>query len=86
MAVYGEFCSILLEEVWTLPGFPYFANESFAVSERGRTLHCHSLDDFHKVFRVEVPVDSIGYVRLSDDGKVMFVSGDAGDFWLYVKS
>ena len=71
-----------LTEVRTLPGFPYFANENFVVMGDGRTLHCYSLENFHEVFSVAVP-DSIGYVRLSDDGKVLLVSGEFGGFWLY---
>ena len=71
-----------LTEVRTLPGFPYFANENFVVMGDGNTLHCYSLKDFHEVFSVELP-EAIGYVRLSDDGKVLLVSGDTGGFWLY---
>ena len=71
-----------LTEVRTLPGFPYFANENFVVMGDGNTLHCYSLKDFHEVFSVEVP-DTVGYVRLSNDGKVLLVSGDTGGFWLY---
>ncbi len=71
-----------LTEVRTLPGFPYFANENFVVTGEGRVLRCYSLRDFHEVFSVEVP-GAIGYVRLSDDGKVLLVSGETGGFWLY---
>ena len=71
-----------LREVKRLPGFPYFANDNFVVMDDGKTLHCYSLEDFHEVFSIEVP-DDIGYVKLSDDGKVLLVSGDVGGFWLY---
>ena len=71
-----------LAELRTLTGFPYFANENFVVMGDGKSLHCYSLNDFHEVFSVEVP-DTVGYVRLSDDGKVLMVSGDVGSFWLY---
>ncbi|WP_237268583.1 hypothetical protein [Thermococcus celer] len=73
-----------LSEVKTLPGFPYFANENFVVTAKDGVIHCYSLRDFHEVFSVKVPGDSLGYVRLSDDGKVMLISGETGDFWLYV--
>lgn len=71
-----------LSEVKTLPGFPYFANENFVVMGDENTLHCYSLEDFHEVFSLEVPGD-IGYVRLSNDGKTLLVSGETGNFWLY---
>lgn len=71
-----------LTKVRTLPGFPYFANENFVVTGKDRTLHCYSLKDFHEIFTVNVP-EAVGYVRLSDDGKVLLVSGDTGGFWLY---
>lgn len=73
-----------LTEVRVLPGFPYFANENFVVMGEDRTLHCYSLEDFHEVFSVEVP-NRIGYVRLSNDGNILLVSGEAGGFWLYVR-
>ena len=72
-----------LTEVRTLPGFPYFANENFVVTAKDGVIHCYSLDDFHEVFHVKVPGDSLGYIKLSEDGKVMLVSGDVGNFWLY---
>jgi hypothetical protein len=72
-----------LTEVATLPGFPYFANDHFAVTSKDGVIHCYSLDDLHEVFSVSVPGDSLGYVKLSDDGKVMLVSGETGSFWLY---
>ncbi len=72
-----------LSEVRTLPGFPYFANEDFVVTAKGGVIHCYSLDDFHEVFHVKVPGDSLGFIKLSDDGKVMLVSGEYGDYWLY---
>ena len=72
-----------LSEVKVLPGFPYFANENFAVTARDGVIHCYSLDDFHEVFSVKVPGDSLGYIKLNDDGKVMLVSGETGGFWLY---
>ncbi|WP_297506186.1 hypothetical protein [Thermococcus sp.] len=71
-----------LTELRTLPGFPYFANENFVVMGDGKSLHCYSLEDFHEVFSVEVPGD-IGYVKLSNDGRVLLVSGETGGFWLY---
>ncbi|WP_234394300.1 hypothetical protein [Thermococcus piezophilus] len=74
-----------LTEVKVLPGFPYFANENFVVTAKGETIRCYSLNDFHEVFNVKVPGDSIGYIRLSDDGKVMLVSGETGNFWLYAE-
>ncbi len=73
-----------LTEVKAIPGYARFANENFVITEKEGTLHCYSLDDFHEVFSVEVP-DTVGYVRLSDDGKVLLVSGNTGGFWLYVK-
>lgn len=72
-----------LREVKGLEGFMRFANENFVVTEKNGTLHCYSLDDFHEVFSVRAPTENVGYVRLSDDGKVMLVSGDTGGFWLY---
>ncbi|QDA30876.1 hypothetical protein FH039_03615 [Thermococcus indicus] len=74
-----------LTEVGTIPGFPYFANEDFVVTAKDGIIHCYSLDDFHEVFNVRVPGDSLGYIKLSDDGKVMLVSGETGGFWLYAK-
>ena len=72
-----------LSEVKVLPGFPYFANENFAVTAKDGVIHCYSLRDFHEVFSVKVPGDSLGYIKLSDDGKVMLISGETGGFWLY---
>lgn len=72
-----------LSEVRTLPGFPYFASENFIVTAKNGVIHCYSLADFHEVFNVKVPGDSLGYIKLSDDGKVMLVSGETGDFYLY---
>lgn len=72
-----------LEEVRTLPGYPEFANENFVVTSENGELHCYSLKDFHEVWTVKPAVYSIGYVKISDDGKVMLVSGDTGDFYLY---
>jgi len=72
-----------LTEVKELPGFPYFANENFVITASNGVIHCYSLDDFHEVFSVKVPGDSLGYIKLSDDGKVMLVSGETGGFWLY---
>ncbi len=71
-----------LTELKNLPGFPYFANENFVVMGEDKTLHCYSLEDFHEVFSINVP-NEIGYVRLSDDGKTLLVSGETGSFWLY---
>ncbi|NJE11248.1 hypothetical protein [Thermococcus sp. MAR1] len=72
-----------LTEVKVLPGFPYFANENFAVTAKDGVIHCYSLGDFHEVFSVKIPGDSLGYIKLSDDGKVMLISGETGNFWLY---
>jgi len=72
-----------LTEVKDLPGFPYFANENFVVTAKDGVIHCYSLEDFHEVFSVKVPGDSLGYIKLSDDGRVMLVSGEWGSFWLY---
>ena len=72
-----------LTEVRTLSGFPYFANENFVVTAKDGVIYCYSLSDFHEVFRVEVPGDSLGYIRLSDNGDVMLISGETGNFWLY---
>jgi len=72
-----------LTEVKELPGFPYFANENFVVTAKNGVIHCYSLEDFHEVFSVKVPGDSLGYIKLSDDGKVMLVSGEYGNYWLY---
>jgi len=72
-----------LTEVRVLPGFPYFANDNFVVTAKDGVIHCYSLDDFHEVFHVKVPGDSLGFIKLSDDGNVMLVSGEYGDFWLY---
>ncbi|WP_461865294.1 hypothetical protein [Thermococcus sp.] len=72
-----------LTEVKVLPGFPYFANKNFVITESDGVIHCYSLEDFHEVFSVKVPGDSLGYIKLSDDGKVMLVSGEYGSFWLY---
>jgi len=72
-----------LTEVRILPGFPYFANDNFVVTAKDGVIRCYSLDDFHEVFHVKVPGDSLGYIKLSDDGKVMLVSGEYGDYWLY---
>ena len=72
-----------LTEVKVLPGFPYFANDNFVVTAKDGVIHCYSLDDFHEVFHVRVPGDSLGYIKLSEDGKVMLVSGEYGDYWLY---
>ncbi len=70
-----------LTKVGELPGFPYFANENFVVTGKDGVLHCFSIQDFHEVWSVER--DDVGYVRLSDDGKVLLVSGETGGFWLY---
>ncbi len=70
-----------LDEVRTLPGFPYFANDNFVVTVKDGVLHCYSLRDFHKVFNLTIT--EIGYVRLSNDGKLLLISGDDGNFWLY---
>ncbi|KUH32518.1 hypothetical protein APY94_09480 [Thermococcus celericrescens] len=75
-----------LTDVGTLPGFTYFANENFAVTSKDGVIHCYSLEDLHEVFSVKVPGDSLGYIKLSDDGKLMLVSGETGGFWLYAKS
>ncbi|ASJ08470.1 hypothetical protein A3L11_04175 [Thermococcus siculi] len=72
-----------LREVKSLPGLMRFANENFVVTEKEGVIHCYSLRDFHEVFSVEAPVESMGYVELSEDGRVMLVSGEYGDFWLY---
>ncbi|ASA76831.1 hypothetical protein [Thermococcus sp. 5-4] len=72
-----------LTDVGILPGFPYFANENFAVTSKDGVIHCYSLKDLHEVFSVKVPGDSLGYIKLSDDGMVMLVSGETGGFWLY---
>jgi len=74
-----------LTEVKVLPGFPYFANENFVVTAKGETIRCYSLNDFHEVFNVKFLGDSIGYIRLSDDGRVMLVSGEIENFWLYAE-
>ncbi|WP_297500716.1 hypothetical protein [Thermococcus sp.] len=71
-----------LSEVRTLFGFPYFANDNFVIMGEEGTLHCYSLEDFHEVFSVDVPVD-IGYVKLSNDGRILLVSGEMGGFWFY---
>ncbi|MBO8179287.1 MAG: hypothetical protein H0Z19_02205 [Archaeoglobus sp.] len=70
-----------LSEVGELPGFPYFANENFVVTGKDGVLHCYSLKDLHEVWNVER--NDIGYVKLSDDGKVLLVSGETGGFYLY---
>jgi len=72
-----------LKEVRTLPGYPEFANDNFVVTSDNGIIHCYSLKDFHEVFNVTVPGDSIGYIKLSNDGKVMLVSGETGGFYLY---
>ncbi len=77
-----------LTEVRQLPGFPFFANDGFVLTggqqgDGGSILHCYSLTDFHEVFSVTVPTESIGYVKLNDDGKVLIVSGENKGFWLY---
>lgn len=72
-----------LSEVKVLPGFPYFANEDFIVTAKDGIIHCYSLADFHEVFNVKVPEDSLGYIKLSDDGKIMLISGEWGNFYLY---
>lgn len=74
-----------LSEVRILPGKPEFANKNFVVTSVNKVLHCYSLGDFHEVWTVKLPVD-IGYVMLSDDGRVLLVSGDTGGFWLYTAS
>ncbi|ASJ06466.1 hypothetical protein [Thermococcus pacificus] len=74
-----------MTEVKSLEGFMRFANENFVVTVKGGVIHCYSLRDFHEVFSVKVPGESLGYVRLSDDGRVLLVSGEFGSFWLYVK-
>ncbi len=71
-----------LTEVRILQGFPYFANENFVIMGDGNILRCYSLKDFREVFRVELP-ETAGYVRLSNDGRVLLVSGEFGGFWLY---
>ncbi len=70
-----------LSEVGTLPGFPYYANDNFVVTAKDKVLHCYSLKDFHEVFNIAV--SELGYVRLSDDGKLLLISGDTGNFRLY---
>ncbi len=70
-----------LSEVGELPGFPYFANENFVVTGKDDVLHCYSLKDLHEIWSVER--NDIGYVRLSDDEKVLLVSGETGGFYLY---
>ncbi len=72
-----------LTEVKVLPGFPYFANDNYVVTAKDGVIHCYSLDDFHEVFHVKVPGESLGYIKLSNDGKVMLVSGEYGNYWLY---
>jgi len=72
-----------IKEVKVLPGFAYFANENFVVTAKDGVIHCYSLKDFHEVFNLNAPYDSLGYIKLSDDGKVMLVSGDVGNFYLY---
>ena len=72
-----------LTEIGTLPGFPYFANENFVVTAKNGVIHCYSLEDFHEVFHVKIPGESLGYIKLSNDGKVMLVSGEYGNYWLY---
>ena len=70
-----------LTEVRELPGFPYFANDNFVVTGENGVLHCYSLKDFHEVWSVKR--NDVGYVRLSDDGRVLLVSGETGGFSLY---
>ena len=72
-----------LKEVKVLPGFPYFANENFVVTAKDGVIHCYSLGDLHEVFSLKVPGDSLGYIKLSNDGKIMLISGETGGFWLY---
>ena len=72
-----------LTEIRILPGFPYFANDNFVVTAKDGVIHCYSLDDFHEVFHVKVPGDSLGFIKLSEDGKVMLVSDEYGGYWLY---
>ncbi|ASJ01712.1 hypothetical protein A3K92_04725 [Thermococcus gorgonarius] len=72
-----------LTELRTLPGFPYFANENFVVTAKDGLIHCYSLEDFHEVFSMKVPGDSLGYVKLSNDGRVLILSDEFGGFWLY---
>jgi len=74
-----------IKQVETLPGFPQFANDHFVVTSKNGVLHCYSLKDFHEVFSVEMPEDD-GLIKLSDDGRVMLVSGENGGYWLYVSS
>ncbi len=74
-----------MKEVGTLPGFPQFANDRFVVTSDDGVLHCYSLKDFHEVFSVEMPEED-GLVKLSEYGKVMLLSGENGDYWLYVAS